>query len=163
MLTRFDPLRDVEQLLSAFDPNRLTAAMPMDVCRRGDELIVEIDLPGVDRDAISLTVERGVLQVHARREARRREDDQVLLAERPMGEVTRRLALGDGLDLTRVDAGYEAGVLRLRIPVAEEAKPHRIPVRLGGEAHAVEANVAHPATGAAQAAGQGATPVGPFA
>ncbi|HWH32616.1 MAG TPA: Hsp20/alpha crystallin family protein [Egibacteraceae bacterium] len=142
MLTRFDPLRDVERMFSSLASDRLAAAMPMDVCRRGDELIVDMDLPGVDRDAISLTVERGVLQVHARREARWREDDQVLVAERPMGEVTRRLALGDGLDLSRVDASYDAGVLRLRIPVAEEAKPHRIPVRLGGEAHAVEANVA---------------------
>lgn len=140
-MMRFDPLRDVDQLFSSLGQARLGHTMALDAYRDGDELIVEVDLPGVDRESIALTAERNVLQIQASRAPRRRDGAQVLIAERPMGEVTRTIALGDALDVSRVDASYDAGVLRLRVPVADEARPHRIPVRLGGEAHAVEAAV----------------------
>ena len=142
MLTRFDPLRDMEQLFQTL--GRPGGPMPMDAYRRGDDLILEVDLPGVDRDAIEVTAERHVLHIHARRDSRLRDDDTVFLAERPSGQVHRQVTVGDGFDLSRVDASYDAGVLRLRVPVAEEAKPRQIPVRLGGEAHAVEGQVSQP-------------------
>ena len=50
---------------------------------------------------------------------------RLLAAERPTGLFSRQLVLGDNLDLERIDAAYEAGVLRLRVPVAEKAKPRR--------------------------------------
>lgn len=141
MLMRFDPLRDLEQLLPSMSNRTACAPGAMDVYRHGDELVVELDLPGVERDAIDITAERNVVRVRARRPATWHEGDRVLIAERATGEFARELAVGEGLDLGRVDATYDAGVLRLRIPVAEEAKPRRVPVRLGGEAHAVETEV----------------------
>ncbi|MDQ3973709.1 MAG: Hsp20 family protein, partial [Actinomycetota bacterium] len=80
MLMRFDPFRDVEQLLRPWGGSR--ASMPMDAYRRGDEFVVELDLPGVDRDSIDVTVERDVLQVSAQRAATYGEGDQLLFAQR---------------------------------------------------------------------------------
>jgi len=54
---------------------------------------------------------------------------ELLASERPRGIFSRQLILGDNLDTERIDAGYEAGVLTLRIPVAERAKPRKITIR----------------------------------
>jgi len=50
------------------------------------------------------------------------------VAERPLGVFSRQLFLGDTLDTEKVSASYDAGVLTLRIPVAEQAKPRRIEI-----------------------------------
>jgi HSP20 family protein len=55
----------------------------------------------------------------------------MIAAERPTGSFTRQLFLGDTLDTERIDASYDAGVLTLRIPVAEQAKPRRIQISGG--------------------------------
>jgi HSP20 family protein len=140
MLMRFDPFREVEQALRSWNgPRPIT--MPMDAFRRGDEFHVLIDLPGIDADSIDMTVERNVLEVTARRDAEVEDGAQVLVMERPTGEVTRRLFLGEGLDTDRIEASHENGVLTIRLPVAESAKPHRIAVNGGYErAKAVSAN-----------------------
>ncbi|MBF4766187.1 Hsp20 family protein [Nocardioides agariphilus] len=52
----------------------------------------------------------------------------MLAAERPVGLFSRQLVLGDSLDLDKVDAAYDARVLRLTVPVAEKAKPRKIEV-----------------------------------
>jgi uncharacterized protein (DUF2267 family) len=69
----------------------------------------------------------------AERRSRVGQDSEVVIAERPAGSFSRRLFLGETLDTERVDASYEAGVPRLRIPVAEQAKPRRIAIS-GGDA-----------------------------
>lgn len=136
MLMRFDPFRELDQLMRP-PTGTPTMPLPMDAYRRGEEVIVEIDLPGVDADSIDLTVERDVLQVSARRTPSFGEQDAILAAERPSGEVTRQLFLGEGLDTGRVQASYTDGVLRVVLPVAEEAKPHRISIDRGdGNGHA---------------------------
>jgi HSP20 family protein len=50
------------------------------------------------------------------------------VAERPLGVFSRQLFLGDSLDTERIEARYEAGVLTLRIPIAEKAKPRKISI-----------------------------------
>lgn len=115
--------------------------MPMDAYRRGDEFVVELDLPGVDRDSIDVTVERDVLQVSVQRAATYGEGDQLLFAQRPRGTITRQLFLGQGLDTEHITVSYDDGVLTLHIPVAEEAKPHRIAITPGG-GQAIEAGSA---------------------
>ncbi len=102
--------------------------MPIDAYRRGEQFVVEIDLPGVAKDSIDLTVERNVLTVQAART--RTADDKVdmVVAERPIGTFRRQLFLGDTLDTDRVEANYDVGVLTLTIPVAERAKPRRLSV-----------------------------------
>jgi HSP20 family protein len=119
--------------------------MPMDAFRRGDEFHVLIDLPGVDADSIDMTVERNVLEVTARRDAEVEDGAQVLVMERPTGEATRCLFLGEGLDIDRIEASHENEVLTIRLPVAESAKPPRISVNGGHEgAKAVSANSEQP-------------------
>ena len=103
--------------------------MPMDAYRVGDEFVVAFDLPGVSPDAIELDVERNVLTVKAERRPTAAGDDvEMQVAERPLGVFSRQLFLGDALDTEHVSASYDAGVLTLRIPVAEQAKPRKIEI-----------------------------------
>lgn len=139
MLMRFDPFREVDQLVRHPWAGGRLPALPMNAYRRGDEFVAEFDLPGVDRDSIDVTVERNVLEVTAERTARYSDEDQVLVAERPQGAVTRQLFLGEGLDTERIAASYDDGVLTVVLPVAETAKPHKVEIRAGGDRQAVEA------------------------
>ncbi|WP_059010427.1 Hsp20/alpha crystallin family protein [Streptomyces specialis] len=133
MLLQTDPFREIDRLAQqVLGTAARPAALPMDAWREGDTFLVELDLPGVDPESIDLDVEHNVLTVRAERRSRAGEDAQVLTAERPTGSFSRRLILGDTLDTERIDASYDAGVLRLRIPVAEQAKPRKIAIS-GGE------------------------------
>ncbi|MFM9593316.1 Hsp20/alpha crystallin family protein [Streptomyces scabiei] len=132
MLMRTDPFREFDRLAQqVFGSDNRPAAMPMDAYRSGDDFVVHFDLPGVDPETIDLDVERNVLNVHAERRSPAPEGAEMIAAERPTGVFSRQLFLGDTLDADRVDASYDAGVLTLRIPVAEKAKPRKIQV-VGG-------------------------------
>ncbi|MGK5740611.1 Hsp20/alpha crystallin family protein [Micromonospora sp. URMC 103] len=136
MLMRTDPFREIDRLAEQFfGTTARPAVMHMDAYRDGDYFYAAFDLPGVDPDSIDCTVERNVLTVRAER--RRPTDDKVELvaAERPMGIFTRQLFLGDTLDTDNLEAGYDNGVLTLRIPVAERAKPRRVPVTASANGH----------------------------
>jgi HSP20 family protein len=130
MLMRTDPFRDfdrlAQQVFGAGTTSR-PAVMPMDAWREGDTFVIEFDLPGVQPDTLDIDVERNVLTVRAER-PRRNGDWEMLASERPTGLFSRQLVLGDNLDLEKVEARYDAGVLRLRVPVAERAKPRKIEV-----------------------------------
>jgi HSP20 family protein len=132
MLMRTDPFREIDRMAEQFfgTPGR-PAVMHMDAERAGDWFYVEFDLPGVDPDSIDLTAERNVLTVTAQRQRQQRENAQTVIAERPMGTFSRQLFLGDTLDTDHLEASYDAGVLTLRIPVAEQAKPRKISVGSG--------------------------------
>src|SRR6478609_7370444 len=123
MLMRTDPFRELDRLAQqALGTAARPAAMPIDAFRRGDEFIVELDLPGVDPESIDLTVERNVLTVHAqRRRAADGGDVELLVGERPHGTFSRQLFLGDTLDTANIAADYTDGVLTLKLPVAERA------------------------------------------
>jgi HSP20 family protein len=132
MLMRTDPFRDLDRLTQqVFGTPARPAAMPIDAYRRGDEFVVHFDLPGVDADSIDLTVEKNVLTVHAQRQRPVDEGAEVLIAERPAGMFSRQLFLGESLDTDRISANYTGGVLTVRIPVAERAKPRRLNVTRG--------------------------------
>jgi HSP20 family protein len=134
MLMRTDPFRELDRLTQQVFGNQAgtwsrPTAMPMDAYRSGDTFIVSFDLPGVDPDAIDLDVERNVLTVKAeRRPAQTNEHVEMQVAERPLGVFSRQLFLGETLDVDRIDASYDAGVLTLRIPIAERAKPRKITI-----------------------------------
>ncbi|MFF8934134.1 Hsp20/alpha crystallin family protein [Streptomyces paradoxus] len=133
MLMRTDPFRELDRLTQqVFGPTATRpSAMAMDAYRSGDDFFVHFDLPGIDPETIELDVERNVLNVRAERRSPAPEGAEPLVAERPTGTFTRQLFLGDTLDTERIDASYEAGVLTLRIPVAEQAKPRRIQISGG--------------------------------
>ena len=134
MLMRTDPFREIDRLARHLVDNApgtwsRPASMPMDAYRVGEEFVVAFDLPGVDPNAIELDIERNVLTVKAERRPHRTDGDvQMQVSERPLGVFSRQLFLGDSLDTDRIVAGYEAGVLTLRIPVADKAKPRRIAI-----------------------------------
>ncbi|KAB2593220.1 MULTISPECIES: Hsp20/alpha crystallin family protein [Streptomyces] len=135
MLMRTDPFRELdritEQILRPGTWSR-PSAMPMDAYREGDDYVVAFDLPGVSPDAIDIDVERNMLTVRAeRRPAVDTDDVQMELSERPLGVFSRQIVLADTLDTERIDAGYDAGVLTLRIPIAERAKPRKISIAGG--------------------------------
>lgn len=135
MLMRTDPFRELdritEQILRPGTWSR-PSAMPMDAYREGDDYVVAFDLPGVSPDAIDIDVERNMLTVRAeRRPAVDTDDVQMELSERPLGVFSRQIVLADTLDTERIDAGYDAGVLTLRIPIAERAKPRKISIADG--------------------------------
>jgi len=142
MLMRTDPFRDLDRLFQQVSgtPSR-PAAMPMDAYRDHDTFLVQFDLPGVVSDSIDLTVEKNVLTVHAERSRPQHDDDiEMVAAERPQGTFSRQLFLGETLDADRIEAEYEAGVLTLRIPIAERAKPRKVQVNAhDGERHAISA------------------------
>jgi HSP20 family protein len=132
MLMRTDPFRELDRLTQQLLGNTpgtwsRPTAMPMDAYRDGDQFVVSFDLPGVTPDAIELDVERNVLTVKAERRPIGK-DVEMQVSERPLGAFSRQLFLGDTLDTDHIDAKYEAGVLTLRIPIAERAKPRKISV-----------------------------------
>ncbi len=110
----------------------------MDAYRRGDQFFVHLDLPGVDADSVDVTAEQNVLTISADRRFEFDEDDQVVVRERPQGQFTRQLLVGESLDTDRIEANYENGVLTLMIPVAEQAKPRRIEITSSGQQRAIE-------------------------
>ena len=143
MLMRTDPFRELDRLTQQVFGTDGTLArpsvMPMDAWRDGDTFHVEFDLPGVNPDSIDLDVERNVVTVHAERPARA-DNAELIAAERPRGVFSRQLILGDNLDTERIAASYDAGVLTLKIPVAEQAKPRKISItRDGKEQQAINA------------------------
>jgi HSP20 family protein len=129
MLVRTDPFRDFDRLAQQiWGTTARPAAMPMDAWRDGEQIVVQFDLPGADLDSVDLDVERNVLTVRAERRGSTGDDTEMIAAERPRGVFSRQLILGDTLDTDRLQASYAAGVLTLRIPVAEQAKPRKIAI-----------------------------------
>jgi HSP20 family protein len=133
MLIRTDPFQVLDRLTQQLTGGQGTwsrpAAMSMDAYRSGDEFVIAFDLPGVNPEAIDVSVDRNVLTVRAERYSAPGGDDvQVQISERPQGMFSRQLFLSDHLDTDHIEASYEAGVLKLRIPVAEKAKPRKIEI-----------------------------------
>ena len=139
MLMRFDPFKDLERWAQQLSGGTRYPVMPMDTYRQGDHWVAAFDLPGVDPASIDLTIDKNVLTVRAERSWQAQEGEEVLVAERPQGVFTRQLYLGDGLDADHVEASYEAGVLTVRLPVAEQAKPRKVEISSGGNQTAIEA------------------------
>jgi len=129
MLLQHDPFRDLDRLTQqVFGTVARPSSMPLDAWREGDEFVVELDLPGIDPGKLDIDVERNVLTIRAERLSHMPDAANAVATERPWGTFSRQLVLGDSLDTDKVDADYSAGVLKLRIPIAEKAKPRKISV-----------------------------------
>ncbi|MBX9422347.1 MULTISPECIES: Hsp20/alpha crystallin family protein [Streptomyces] len=138
MLMRTDPFRELDrlaqQMLGTTGTWTRPSAVPMDAYREGDVYVIALDLPGVSPDAIDIDVERNMLTVKAeRRPVAKADDVQMELSERPLGVFSRQLMLADTLDTEKITADYEAGVLTLRIPIAERAKPRKVSIGRGDD------------------------------
>jgi HSP20 family protein len=143
MLMRTDPFRELDrftqQLFGQTGTWSRPAVMPMDAYRHGEQFVVHFDLPGVDPSSVDLNVERNVLTVKAERVPSYGEQVELQVAERPRGVFSRQLFLGDTLDAERIEATYDAGVLTLRIPIAEKAKPRKIEITGGSASKQINA------------------------
>ena len=113
-------------------------ALPMDTVRRDNELVLRFDVPGVDPAKIDVTVDKGVLTVSATREESTTEGETPIVRERRFGSFTRRVRLSDNLNADAIEASNAEGVLEIRIPVLEEAKPRKIAVGVGTASEAQE-------------------------
>ncbi|MEV7416461.1 Hsp20/alpha crystallin family protein [Streptomyces sp. NPDC089919] len=134
MLMRTDPFREMDRIVQQLSGTSGTwskpSVMPMDAYRDGDAYVIAFDLPGVSTEAIDIDVERNMLTVKAeRRPVLKADSVKMELAERPLGVFSRQIVLADTLDTEHIEADYDAGVLTLRIPIAERAKPRKISIR----------------------------------
>jgi HSP20 family protein len=133
MMIQSDPFRDLDTLFGRLSGRQgaTGGVMPMDAFRRGSDVWVHIDLPGVKAENLDITVERNMLTVSAERNWQRQEGDQAYFGERHRGSFRRQIELGDSLDLEHLEADLHDGVLTIRIPVAEQAKPRKVEVGQG--------------------------------
>jgi HSP20 family protein len=138
MVMRFDPFREMDrvaQMMTQQTGSSRAFSVPIDAYRSDDHFTVRLDLPGVDPSSIDITVEKNVVTVRAERSWSPGDNEDVIVQERPQGIFVRQLFLGEGLDADAVQATYENGVLTLAIPVAEQAKPRKVPVTAGGQSN----------------------------
>ncbi|MFP3462686.1 Hsp20/alpha crystallin family protein [Arthrobacter globiformis] len=132
MLMMSDPFRQLDRLAQqVLGTSAHPAAMPLDAWREENEFVVAVDLPGVDVNSIDVDVERNVLTIRAERKNGAPEGAEMVAGERPQGVFSRQLVLGEALDADNVKAGYDGGVLTLRIPVAAKAQPRKIEITSG--------------------------------
>lgn len=136
MARTFDPFREMDRFFSEGMRSTGPGPMPMDLYRRGETFVAQIDLPGVDPSSIDIDVEDRTLTVRAERVREDLGEVRWLSRERAVGTFARQLSLGSGLALDKIEADYRNGVLKLTIPVAEEAKPRKIAVTTGGDSQA---------------------------
>jgi HSP20 family protein len=129
MLMRTDPFGDFDRLTEQlFGTNRRPVGLPMDAYRDGDTFVVEFDVPGTSLDSIDITVDQNVLTVRAERPGVSRDGVETIISERSTGTFSRQVFLGETLDADNITAEYTDGVLTLRIPVLEAAKPRRVEI-----------------------------------
>lgn len=129
MIRRYDPFREMEEMFNqALRQAPNSPAMPLDLYRQGDEFVALLDMPGIDPATVDIDIEDRTLTIRAERSQPGGENVNWLTHERPYGTFARQLTVGYGVALDRISASYTDGVLKLVIPVAEEAKPRKISV-----------------------------------
>lgn len=102
-----------------------------DILQQGDTLTLHADMPGSDAESIDVKLDRGLLTVRGRVAPRRPAAARTLLQEYGVGDYFASFQVGEHFDPERVRAEYTDGVLSVRLPKRESAKPRRIPVAVG--------------------------------
>src|SRR5579864_4034277 len=131
LLTTFDPFayefdRRARRALASADYRRLAR---MDAVRRENEVELRFDLPGIDPESIDVTVDHGVLSVSAKRSEEFAEGEKPFIRERVMGSFMRQLRLSDSVDSEKIEASYDNGTLKVRVPLAERAAARKVEVK----------------------------------
>ena len=127
------PFRLMDELMrNTGNGNRVTGFTPLvDVHETEEEYLVKVDLPGVKADDVNIEVNENVLSISGSRVAE--ETGQAQLVERPYGSFVRTLTVPQGVDSDSIEAGYQDGVLELRIPKPAEQKPKKITIGGSGK------------------------------
>jgi len=102
---------------------------PANISATDNDYILEVDMPGVDKEGLEITVEANELRIIGRRKS----DlplGEPFYCESPQADYCRIFELGPDVDTTRISAEMQQGVLKLRLPKSEKAKPKRIDVQV---------------------------------
>ncbi len=132
--------RDMQDLMDTFGLSRppegtLVWSPPINVREDGDQVIVEAELPGVRPDDVDISVENGMLTITGEKRAEQEKKDASWhVVERRYGRFERTFTLGRAVDVDNIRAGFHDGVLTIRMPKREEARPRRIRVDAGQDA-----------------------------
>ena len=150
-LTRWDPFREMVAFRNLMDrmiegsvsPSGMWNGdewnLPLDVSETPDDYVVKASLPGINPDDLEITFENNVLSIKGEiRDEQETEQQHYHLRERRTGTYFRSLTLPSSVKADAIDARYEAGVLTLHLPKAEEAKPKRIAIKGGTNPQVIE-------------------------
>ncbi len=157
-LLRWEPAREFQalhqemnRLFGLYDPagnggsaQRWVPAM--DLFEQDEQLVLRADVPGLSEDDLNIELEENVLTISGERSAER--DDRkggFYRLERATGKFSRSLTLPEHVDPENIKAGYQNGVLEVRIPKPEQPKPRRVEISLAGKAPLIEASGEAPA------------------
>jgi HSP20 family protein len=127
-VTRLDPFAEFARLLADADG----WVPPVDIYEtEGHDLVLKAELPDLAREDIELTVERNTLTLKGtRKRPADVKDEQIRRVERRYGSFSRSFALPSTVDAARVTADYKNGVLTVKLPFREEARPRTINVEV---------------------------------
>ena len=136
-LVRWDPMRELLNMharLAAIpeggDDSYGSWAPAVDIFEKGDDLVIRAEVPGVDKDDIDINVENNTLSIRGERTREEEYDEnRTYKTERVFGSFVRTFRLPRTVDSSRISANYINGVLELKLPKAEEAKPRRIEIK----------------------------------
>ncbi|HUZ02870.1 MAG TPA: Hsp20/alpha crystallin family protein [Thermomicrobiaceae bacterium] len=139
---RWDPWRDIVTLREAMNTlledsfvrpraglMAFTGAIPVDVKETADEFVVFIPLPGIEPADVEISILGDRLRVAGEFKDRETEDTRWLLRERRFGQFERSIGLPTAVSPDQARADFDAGILTVRLPKAEQARPKTIPVR----------------------------------
>ena len=154
-LTRFDPFRDLgtlqQRMNQIFDDtlrrreggnepdqfNSATWAPPVDIYETADTIVVNAEVPGIPQEAIDIQVADGVLTIKGERKfENEQKNENFHRVERSYGSFIRSFSVPPTVDVERISATYDHGVLRLELPKKEERKPRKVEVRIGAKSSA---------------------------
>ena len=137
-IIRWDPFREMTQVQDQFNRlvdqvrgGRQESWLPaVDVFDTKDAVVLKAELAGMDPDDIEIEVEDNVLTIKGARTLEDKVDEErYYRVERRFGSFQRSLALPQGVKADDIQAGYEDGILTVRVPKAEEEKPQRIEIK----------------------------------
>jgi HSP20 family protein len=109
--------------------------VPTDIFHDDAKMVIRMDLPGVRPDDVEVTVQENVLLINGKRTfPYGAEEVRFLRRGTFYGDFTQRVHLGKGVDLERISARYDNGVLELTLPYAEEVQPKKVSIEVGDQA-----------------------------
>jgi HSP20 family protein len=136
--------REMDRLVGAVWPeieNGTSWPMPTEIIETDEELRFEVEMPGFRDEDIEVTIENNVLTISGEKRQEReegREDSEYRMVERRYGRFQRSFTVPPTVRGDDTQASYENGVLKIRLPKSEEAKPRRIPIGSGNGSRRIE-------------------------
>ena len=120
----FDLFRDLFEGDDFFSNRRESQIMKTDIKEKKDKYIIEMDLPGYEKENINLSLKDGYLEVSAKveKEENSGESERFIQKERFYGECSRNFYVGDWVEETDIHAEFKNGILKITVPKKEEPK-----------------------------------------